>query len=172
MRWIPAGACLALAACASPVPVATPGGPAGSPTPAAAAATASPGRCTGSNPFAGVYHPYRLQVLDACRTAAGHVLALIHESDGDHHIWLALDAGYGSLLNTENHYRGRPALVVEIVPACAGPPPDATAAASCPKSPLPEPKEGEHIEVWGPWVIDLNHGWREIHPVEGILPLS
>ncbi len=41
-------------------------------------------------------------------------------------------------------------------------------AARCPKSKLPIPKLGDHIAIDGPWVLDTNHGWREIHPVDSI----
>ena len=156
---------LALTACtAPPAPVF---GPA-SPSPAAPAGSLPPGVCPGGDPLAGVYHPDRLGVLVACRTARGRVLAVLFEADGDRHIWLAPDPAYAGLLNSDNHYRGVPALVLEIIPDCASRPADAGAAAACPPSGLPEPREGERIEVWGPWVRDYNHGWNEIHPVDGL----
>jgi len=27
---------------------------------------------------------------------------------------------------------------------------------------------GDHIAIDGPWVLDTDHGWREIHPVDSI----
>ncbi len=146
---------LALSACGEPQP--------------AAAAPVSAG-CRAGPPEAGVYHPDRLQVLDPCRHAEGTVAAVIREEDGDVHIWFLPDPGYAGLLNSENHFQGRPAMLAEITPRCPGPssPPDARAAARCPASDLPVPAIGDHIAVDGPWVLDAGHRWLEIHPVQAL----
>jgi hypothetical protein len=111
-----------------------------------------------------------LKVLDPCKHAAGIVVDVAHEDDGDYHVWFKVDAGYEYLLNPNNHFQARPALLGEITPDCplSTNPPDAKSAARCPKSPLPIPEIGDHIQVKGPWVLDTNHGWREIHPVDWI----
>jgi hypothetical protein len=109
-------------------------------------------------------------VLDRCKHAAGVVIDVVREPDGDYHLWFKVDPGYESLLNTENHFQARPAMLAEIVPDCplSTNPPDADSAARCPKSNLAIPDSGDHISVDGPWVLDTNHGWREIHPVDSI----
>lgn len=128
--------------------------------------------CRIGAPEAGVYQPDRLKVLDPCRHAVGVVVDVAAEDDGDHHIWFTPDAGYESLLNPENHFQGRPAMLAEITPDCEGNPPDNEAASKCPPSRLPIPKLGDHVAINGPWVLDMNHGWNEIHPVDSITILA
>ena len=91
-----------------------------------------------------------------------------HEDDGDYHVWFTVDQGDEGLLNSEDHFQAKPALLAEITPACSSNPPDAAAAAKCSASPLPIPKIGDHIGIEGPWVLDKDHGWQEIHPVMAI----
>jgi hypothetical protein len=98
----------------------------------------------------------------------GTVLAVIHEQDGDYHLWVKPDARYGALLNSSNVYHGTPALVLEIVPECINTPPDSTTASECPPSKITPPKVGDHVEVSGPWVLDTVHGWNELHPVTAL----
>jgi len=126
--------------------------------------------CRSGAPEAGVHNPDRLLVLDPCKQATGTVVDVAREDDGDYHIWFKPDAGYESLLNSENHFQARPAMLAEIVPACPldSNPSNAPAAARCPKTKLAIPVIGNHISLWGPWVLDTDHGWREIHPVDSI----
>jgi len=100
----------------------------------------------------------------------GIVAEIAREPDGDSHIWLRVDRGYEYLLNAENHFQARAALLAEIIPDCplSTNPPDANTAAKCPPSRLPMPLIGDHIAIDGPWVLDTGHGWNEIHPVESI----
>ncbi len=137
-----------------------------------AAVTPSPG-CRPGAPEAGVWQPDRLRVLKPCQQAAGVVIQVIEEPDGDRHVWLHVDAGYEFLLNSENHFQGQPALVAEITPDCPleTNPPDANSAARCPASHLKIPRPRDHIVIFGPWVLDTNHGWNEIHPVDSIVQL-
>jgi hypothetical protein len=135
-------------------------------------ASPSPITCRPGNPLAGVWGPDRLVLKSDCREARGVVLASLHETDGDYHIWLEPDRGYEELLNSENHFAGKAALVLEIIPACKGEPETPAAAASCPSSNIRPPANGAHIQVFGPWVLDSNHGWNEIHPVEVLNLLS
>ena len=167
-----------LTGCSAPV---SPGAPAaGSPVPGtgepsstpSSAATSPPpagaSSCRPGDPLQGIYHPLRLRILRQCQEAAGTVLGVIREQDGDLHIWLAPDAPYAGLLNSYNRFAGQPALVVEISPACAGQPASSEVAAKCPPSPLRAPAAGNHVQVVGPWVEDDVHDWREIHPVNTI----
>jgi len=96
------------------------------------------------------------------------------EPDGDHHIWFRVDAGYEYLLNAENHFQAKPSLLAEITPNCAlgTNPPNAESAVRCPRSTLLLPRTGDHIAIDGPWVLDTEHGWNEIHPVESIQILA
>jgi hypothetical protein len=138
------------------------------PTPAAVASSG----CRAGTPEAGVYQPDRLKVVDPCRHAAGVVVDVAAEDDGDHHVWFRPDPGYESLMNAENHFQARPAMLAEITPDCQGNPADGEAASKCPRSRLEIPKLGDHIAVDGPWVLDMNHGWNEIHPVDSIAILG
>jgi hypothetical protein len=113
-------------------------------------------------------------VLDRCKHAEGTVVDVAHEDDGDYHVWFHVDAGYEYLLNAQNHFQARPSLLAEITPRCAAAtnPPDARSAAQCPKTNLSIPKLGDRIAIDGPWVLDTDHGWREIHPVAAIRILA
>jgi hypothetical protein len=101
--------------------------------------------------LAGVYHPDRLVVLDACQKASGVIEDVRDEDDGDLHILVLLDRRYRRLLNAGNYNQQRGWLVVELMARDAGR--------------LPEPTSGARITIWGAWVLDTDHGWREIHPV-------
>jgi len=139
---------------------------------AAGASPSAPqaGKCRSGPPEAGVHNPDRLQVLDPCKHAEGVVVDVAHEDDGDYHVWFTADVGYEYLLNSDNHFQAKPAMLAEITPGCPAStnPPDAQSAARCPKSNLPIPKLGDHVALDGPWVLDTDHGWREVHPVDSI----
>jgi hypothetical protein len=93
--------------------------------------------CRGGPPLAGVYHSDRLAVRKHCDVAAGVVTAVKFEPyDGDVHIRLRLEDGSR--------------LVVEVLPQ------DRNVVAI--------PDTGQHVQVVGPRVDDLEHGWPEIHP--------
>lgn len=117
-----------------------------------------------------MHNPDRLQVLERCAQAAGTVVDVAHEDDGDYHLWFTPDPAFAYLMNSENHFQARPAMLAEITPDCPADshPADAGAAARCPASTLRVPVIGEHVSVYGPWVLDTDHGWREIHPVDSI----
>jgi hypothetical protein len=106
--------------------------------------------CRDGPPLAGVYHSDRLVVRKRCVVAEGIVTSVKFEAyDGDVHIRLRTPDG------------GR--LVVEVLPQ------DRDAVAI--------PDTGQHVQVVGPRVDDLEHGWPEIHPawwisVGRILPAS
>ncbi|HEY3366155.1 MAG TPA: hypothetical protein VGK74_13970 [Symbiobacteriaceae bacterium] len=61
------------------------------------------------------------------------------------------DPPYERLINDKNRSDQGGALVTEIIPAD-----QATVKAA---------KPGEHVLVTGPYVLDRQHGWMEIHPV-------
>ncbi|MDE2099709.1 MAG: hypothetical protein KGL39_20825 [Patescibacteria group bacterium] len=153
---------LLLTACSAP--------PAPSPKPAPS------GVCPQGNPLANVYHPQRLIVQATCVTAKGTVLAVLHEDDGDLHIWLAPgDDATAKLLRPTNVYQGKPALVVEIVPAdqpgcIMGQPPRPAEGTKdfgvCTGRAIRTPKRGDMVRVVGTYNLDKEHGlWGELHPV-------
>jgi hypothetical protein len=124
--------------------------------------------CRAGPPLAHVYTPDRLKVLDPCKHAEGVIVDVAGEDDGDHHLWFTPDPAYAYLMNPENHFQGKPSMLAEITPDCAGNPDDSAAAAKCQKTHLPIPKLGDHVAINGPWIFDSNHGWNEIHPVDSI----
>jgi hypothetical protein len=104
-----------------------------------------------SRTLAGVYHPSRLVVLDPCQYAAGVVMDVRHEEDGDLHVIVRLDSAYRRLLDSTNYSQQQGGLVVELMARDGGH--------------LPAPTTGARIAIVGAWVSDSVHGWREIHPV-------
>jgi len=108
--------------------------------------------CHAGDPLVGVYSPWRLTVKSPCAAVTGVVAATDIEHDGDLHISLAdVDPKY---LNAVNLRRAHQDLVVEAVPDI----------------PMPTPPVGARITVIGPWVLDTQTGWLEVHPVWRILP--
>jgi hypothetical protein len=108
--------------------------------------------CHSGDPLVGVYSPWRLSVKSPCAAVTGVVADTNIEHDGDLHISLAdVDPSY---LNAVNLRRAHQDLVVEAVPAL----------------PMARPAVGARITVIGPWVLDTQTGWLEIHPVWTILP--
>jgi len=103
--------------------------------------------CPSDTPKLGIYDPSRLKVLDTCLWFYGVVAEAERHSDGDLHILLRPDPNSTSFLNVENVNRG--GMVVEIVPG----------------QQLPDPAVGDHLSVFGTWVLDTHNGWNEIHPV-------
>ncbi len=93
--------------------------------------------CRGGPPLAGVYHSDRLAVRKRCVVVSGVVTQVKFERyDGDVHI--RLQDGDGR------------ELVVEILPRD--------------RAEVAVPDTGERVQVVGPRVDDLEHGWPEIHP--------
>lgn len=93
--------------------------------------------CRGGPALAGVYHSDRLAVRKRCAVAEGVVTAVKFEAyDGDVHIRLKLLDGSR--------------LVVEVLPQD--------------RDEVAIPDTGQHVQVVGPRVDDLEHGWPEIHP--------
>jgi hypothetical protein len=105
--------------------------------------------CWTGNPLRGVYHPYRLDVLGACRRFTGTVIAVRGESDGDHHVIIRPARGYAGMLVHDNYSEQGGGIVAEIMPG----------------QKLLPPYIGEHVTVVGTWAYDRDHGWNEIHPI-------
>jgi hypothetical protein len=137
-------------------------------------------------PFANVYHPYRLQVRSGCMTATGTVAYVRNEDDGDVHFDLSVPASEAGLLDQANYSYEDGQLVAEIVPAdqpgCTpgqAPPLPPTAHRSssynygvCTGAHIKTPPMGAQVSVTGPYVLDADHGWMEIHPVWSVTVLA
>ena len=139
------------------------------------------GACRGGNPLANVYHPDRLELIAACKTASGIIRSITHEADGDYHFDLQLDPAYAGLINSGNVQNQHGWLVDEIVPAdepgCTpGTPPKPVSGTYnygyCTGADITTPPIGTHVSVTGPYVLDQDHGWMEIHPVWRIVRLG
>ncbi len=117
------------------------------------------------NPTEHVYHPYRLQLHNACQTVTGTVYAVRTEADGDYHILLKLDAQYANLINSANVSGEHGDLVLE--PVCELPVTQQDAIATCAGvSPtIARPAIGSHVSATGAYVLDADHGWMELHPL-------
>lgn len=115
-----------------------------------------------------VYHPVRLHVVRPCLTVTGTILRIRHEPDGDQHILLTPDPAFRWTLQPANLARQHSALVLE--PVCVTTPTQADAKAACAgyRNPVKIPPVGSHVKATGAYVLDLAHGWSEIHPVTSI----
>lgn len=159
--------------------------------PAAAGATAPPAAasapaadraaCRAGDPLANVYHPYRLHVVRACLTVTGTVVAVRHEQDGDIHFNVRLDPADAGLVNDRNVSEEGGALVAEIVPAdepgCSpGQPPRPASGTydygTCTGADETAPSLGARVSVTGPYVLDADHGWMEVHPAWSVTTLG
>ena len=137
--------------------------------------------CRAGNPLANVYHEDRLEVRNRCLTVTGTVAYVAHEDDGDFHVDLSLPPGEAHLLNQGNRADQYGQLVTEIVPAdepgCTPgkpprPPHGSYNYGICTGADLTAPPVGARVTVTGPYVLDANHGWMEIHPVWAIKVIS
>jgi hypothetical protein len=129
-----------------------------------------------------VYHAYRLHVVRNCITVTGTVAYRSREDDGDIHVNLSLPSGEANLLNQANIADEHDNLVTEIVPAdqpgCTPGqpptlPPTAYTSSSysygiCTGADIATPPLDAQVAVTGPYVLDTDHGWMEIHPVWSI----
>ena len=125
------------------------------------------------NPLANVYHEDRLEVRNRCLTVTGTVAYVTHEDDGDIHVDLSLPPSEAHLLNEANVTDQYGQLVTEIVPAdepgCTPGSPPRPAHGSynygvCTGADITAPPVGARVAVTGPYVLDADHGWMEIHP--------
>jgi len=157
--------------------------------PALSSSTAPPvstTACRPGDPLANVYHPYRLQVRSDCMTVTGTVAYVRGEGDGDVHINLALPASESHLLDHDNYTYENGDLVAEVVPAdqpgCTpGQPPPLPPTAyrstsydygTCTGADIATPPQGSQVRISGPYALDSDHGWMEIHPVWSVTVLA
>lgn len=117
------------------------------------------------DPQAHVYNPSRLHLLAACVTLNGTVDIIRAEKDGDLHILVRLDPGQDKYINARNISAENGDLVTEPVCERAVTQADAVGACAGYVNPILIPGVGSHVAVTGAWVLDVDHGWLEIHPV-------
>ena len=117
-----------------------------------------------------VYHPSRLRIIESCKIVEGRVTSLAKEADGDFHIRLAV--ADTTLLNVRNLAGQHGDLVVEPVCMNEVTQQDAREACSSFVQNLLIPRVGQRVRVTGAYVTDLEHGWREIHPVTSIVVIE
>jgi len=127
--------------------------------------------CVG-DPRAHVYSSDRLQLLAPCIELTGTIDSETAQADGDYHVRLHLDPGQTCAgqpcINARNVSAQAGDLILE--PVCEKPITQADAVAACEgyHNPLVLPPVGSHVLVMGPFVLDTDHGWNEIHPLESI----
>ena len=132
------------------------------------------------NPHDGVQHEDRLQVLSRCAAFQGVVIdtPAKYGPDGDVVFDVKPDPGYANMINAQNRSDSG-GLHIEIVPRDQ---PGCTPGqrihlhnlpnlGTCSGRDLPPPARGEHVHIIGPWVLDRNHNFYEIHPAWNIKPL-
>lgn len=112
-----------------------------------------------------IYNNYRLELKEECKTVTGTVLSKRREKDGDYHLRLRVDSGQGNLINEKNLTQQDSCLVIEIICALKITQTDAVDACENYVNNVQIPYVGEHITVTGSYVLDIQHGWMEIHPV-------
>lgn len=119
--------------------------------------------------MAHVYHPDRLQIVQACISVTGTIAFERKEPDGDYHIGLKLDPKYGDLVNDCNLtcLNGAEHGDLVLEPVCEVPVTQADAINACAgyHNSLVIPSVGTHVSASGVYVKDLDHGWMEIHPL-------
>jgi hypothetical protein len=122
-----------------------------------------------SSLWAHIYHDERLKVLKSRITATGVIERVRKEKDGDDHILLHLDAGQENLLNEKNIREQHGDLVVEPICVNKVKQEDAIVPCSGYLNNVVLPDVGDTVSVTGTYVLDMEHGWNEIHPVTEIV---
>lgn len=127
------------------------------------------------NPRDGVHGPDRLEVLSRCAAFQGKVTEAPRKNpDGDVSFQASPDPGYADMLNAHNRSEG--GLHIEIVPRDQpGCTPghavlfnDVPDLGKCSGRDVVRPPLGAHVRIVGPWVLDRNNNWYEIHPTWSI----
>ena len=114
----------------------------------------------------------RLQIINPCLTVTGTVMTARRENDGDWHVLLDLDAEFRSMLDQANSEQQHGYLVLE--PICSNPVTqrDTLEEGVCEgfsQTIFDTDLLGKRVAVTGAYVIDMQHGWTEIHPVTSIV---
>lgn len=123
-----------------------------------------PDVCDSTDTLNHLYHPFRFTVYNHCVTATGIVMKISDEKDGDFKFELKVDPPYQKTLNTGNKLLTHNNLIVEII--CVFPSSKKYEQEACTNytNNIYLPKIGDRIKVTGQHVLDIPHGWNEIHP--------
>lgn len=119
-----------------------------------------------------IYNSQRLQVIESCKSVVGTIEVVRIEKDGDFHVLLKLDNSSDITSNPNfqvNVSKQHGDLVFE--PICENPvsQQDVLDQGVCNGfSQNFQPKVGQHVKVTGSFVLDQQHGWLELHPVDSI----
>lgn len=117
----------------------------------------------------------RLNVIEECVTVTGTIEFARAEKDGDYHIGLKLDPQFADMVNDRNTAAERGDLVLE--PVCENPVTqrDTIEEGACTdfhQDIFSPDMIGQRVMVTGAYVTDMEHGWRELHPVTSIVPIQ
>jgi hypothetical protein len=117
----------------------------------------------------------RLHIINPCMTVSGIIMSARREKDGDWHVQFALDPEFSSLLNQANSEKQHGYLVLE--PICSNPVSqrDTLEEGVCEgftQNIFATTFIGQRVAVTGAYVIDMEHGWAEIHPVTSIASIQ
>ena len=110
-----------------------------------------------SAPFEGMdaQEQAELTLITACGEVKGTVqdiTVVVRDEQKVYHFTLLPDPEYASLANSANTAQLKGALMVEVEPQDQGI--------------IPRLHIGEHLQIQGPHVTDIDHGWNEIHPAK------
>lgn len=117
----------------------------------------------------------RLQVINPCLTVTGTIIKARAERDGDWHIQLDLDPDYRPLLNRKNLEEQQGYLVLEPICSNYVSQTDTIEEGVCEvfsQSIFTKDLIGHRVAATGAYVIDMQHGWTELHPVTSIVPIQ
>ena len=117
----------------------------------------------------------RLQVINPCLTVTGTIVGAKAEADGDWHIQLEVDSQYRSLLNQANLDNQHGFLVLEPICSNYVSQKDTIEEGVCDgfsQQIFDANLVGHRVTVTGAYVIDMQHGWTEFHPVTSIVPIQ
>ena len=103
-------------------------------------------------------------------TVSGTVNRIKDEPDGDYHVRLYLDPQYAALINDANVRLQAGDLILEPVCIHAITQADAMSACAGYANPLSMPPPYTHVVATGAYVLDVDHGWMELHPLWDIHP--
>jgi hypothetical protein len=117
----------------------------------------------------------RLHIIDPCISVSGIIMEARREKDGDWHVLLDLDSEFSSLLNQANLEKQNGRLVLE--PICSNPvtQSDTLEEGVCEgftQNIFGADFIGQKVVVTGAYVVDMEHGWTEIHPATSIVPVN
>ncbi|HRI27087.1 MAG TPA: hypothetical protein PK239_03845 [Chitinophagales bacterium] len=112
-----------------------------------------------------IHNPARLIIIEPCVTLTGKVKGVHTSPDGDIHLRIAMDRNTRLPINFYNYIARGGCIVAEII--CGKPAKSSKGKISCMgyQNALTIPKRGSSVSITGSYVLDTNHGWREIHPV-------